>query len=374
MNRGAVSWLLLAAAACGGTEAGGDPSSSASAGSGGSAESCPAGSHRAAGSATCQATLDGWQSAPPLAKARDHHVTFVVESSAGPMLYALGGVQNMTTALSGGERAAIAANGSLGAWQAVPIPEPILGGSVAVVGSTVVVTAGIRLGTAGKTALSAKCDGGVVAADGSLAWSSCPALAEPLFHHAMVATGDHLYVVGGLTGAGNDNTPNVAIAAVVDGKVGPWSSGTALPDKRSHHGLALGPGALYVTGGLKGDPAGVSSGYRDVLRAPFAAGGTLGAWAKVGELPATLGTHASFVWLDHLYVLGGVENDSTNSDAVRRAPIAADGTVGAWESLPPLPKKRAHAHQTPLYRGFVYSVAGAFEHNSLADVFIGAFH
>jgi hypothetical protein len=361
-----VAWGALSA--CGGGEATGDASTSATGtGGAGGALSCPVGSHAR------EATPAGWANAPSLAKARDHHVTFVVEAGGGPFLYALGGVQNMTTALKDGERTAIAAKGSLGPWQSVSIPEPILGGGVAVVGTTVVITAGIRAGAGGKAALSAKCNVAAVGADGSLQWSTCLDLAETLFHHAMVASGDHLYVVGGLTGAGKDNTAKVEIATISGGKIGAWSDGMALPDKRSHHGLAVGTNALYVTGGLKGDPAGANTGYRDVLRAPIAADGSLGAWATVGELPANLGTHSSFVWLGQLYVLGGVEGDIHNTDAVRRAPIAADGTVGAWETLPPLPKKRAHAHQTPLFRGFVHSVGGAFEHSSIADVYIGNF-
>jgi hypothetical protein len=93
----------------------------------------------------------------------------------------------------------------------------------------------------------------------------------------------------------------------------------------------------------------------------------------VGQLPATLTTHASFVHAGSLYVVGGIESDSHNTAAVRRAPIGADGLVGAWESLPELPKARAHAHQAPFFEGRTYAVAGAYNHQSIADVFVGRF-
>ena len=80
---------------------------------------------------------------------------------------------------------------------------------------------------------------------------------------------------------------------------------------------------------------------------------------------------ASFFWAGHLYVVAGVENDATNTDHVRRAPITQEGTMGAWEDLPAIPKKHAHTHHTPVFGGFVYSAGGALNHASFADVFIG---
>lgn len=110
-----------------------------------------------------------------------------------------------------------------------------------------------------------------------------------------------------------------------------------------------------------------------MLRAPITSDGSLGEWSVAGELPLTLGTHASFVHSGALHVVGGVEGGSTNTAAARRAAIGADDTLGAWEDLPALPKARAHAHQTPVVGDLVYSVGGAFEHTSMTDVFIGRF-
>jgi hypothetical protein len=133
-------------------------------------------------------------------------------------------------------------------------------------------------------------------------------------------------------------------------------------------------GALYLTGGLEGDPA--SPGYEvfaDVLRAPILEDGTLGDWVDVGDLPHTLSTHASFVHGGFLHVVGGTEGDHMNTQAVRRAPIEEDGSVGAFEDLPAVPSPRAHAHHTPTLGSFVYAVGGALNHDSIAEVFIGRF-
>lgn len=332
--------------------------------------SCPAGSH-AVGS-ECVSTLAAWSSGPSLSGSRDHHVTFVVDSK---YLYAAGGVRDMKTPLSSVERSAIASDGSLGPWEAATqLPEASVGAGLGQVGDTIVVAGGIRIsGNSG--APSTRTDVGHASADGSVSWSVGPELSVSRFHAAAVAVGAHVFVIGGLTGAGTDNTPAVERAEVqADGSVGAWQMAKELPEKRSHQSVAATEDAIYVVGGLTGDPAGVHTTFSDVLRATVSADGSLGDWTTVGSLPVPLATHSSLIHLGYLYVLGGVEGNppsEQNTAAVRRAKIEADGSVGEWESLESLPKARAHCHQTPLVNGIIYSVAGAFEHASMTDVFLG---
>lgn len=355
----------------GGSGAGG---SSSTGGAGGS-EPCPAGSHAADGGG-CEATLAEWTTGPALAQKRDHHLTFVAVSDAGPMLYAAGGVVDNAQLLSSVEIAPIAADGSLGPWAtAAPLPEAAAGAGIAVVDNTVIVTGGYRLNGA-SPALSAETDVGKVLPDGSLGgWTVGPALGKTRFHHAMAVDGARIYAIGGLTGNNTDNIDTVEVATVSpDGTVSDWAEVAPLPTKRSHHSAVVHAGAIYVTGGLEGNPSSTTYvTFDEVLRAPIQADGTLGEWSVVGHMPDTLTTHASFVHAGSLYVVGGIEGDSHNTGAVRRAPIGADGAVGAWESLPDLPKARAHAHQAPFFEGHAYAVAGAYNHQSIADVYVGRF-
>jgi hypothetical protein len=317
-----------------------------------------------------------WATAAPLEQRRDHHLTFVVESDAGAFLHVMGGVIDNATLLDDSEVAAIQADGSLGPWQpGASMPEVAAGAGVAVVGRTLIVTGGYRQSAAGTSTLSSETDVAPILADGSIGeWAVGPALAETRFHAGTIAHGDSVYVVGGLTGDNTENTARVERAVVAaDGSVGAWADVGALPEPRSHHGVAATDDALYVTGGLTGNPNDDPTDFKDVLRAPIQGDGSLGPWATVGELPFTLGTHASFAHVGHLYVVAGIENDATNTAAVRRAPIAADGTVGAWEDVAPLPVAHAHAHQVPVFQGFAYAAGGAINHESTADVFIGRF-
>ena len=111
------------------------------------------------------------------------------------------------------------------------------------------------------------------------------------FHHSMIAWHDSIYVIGGLTGNNTDSTAVVERAVVSgDGKLGAWAKDTPLPDRRSHHGLALYEDALYVTAGLRGNPAGAHDDLKDVIRAPIMPDGSLGPWTTVGE-PAERARH-----------------------------------------------------------------------------------
>lgn len=343
-------------------------SSSNTGGSGGSM-SCEPGSHVGT-SGGCEATITGWTTGPSLMQKRDHHATMVAVSPAGAFLYVIGGVQDNTVDLDTVEFAPLAADGSVGAFAAgTKLPETMAGHGIATVGSTVVVGGGYRTGPV----LSKKTEYTTIQADGTLApWKSGPQMSIGRFHTQMIAHKDSIYVVGGLTGNNTDSTPKVERLVVSgEGVLGTWSQLTPLPKQRSHHGLAVWEGALYVTAGLTGNPAGAHEDFKDVLRAPINDDGTIGEWATVGELPVTLGTHSSFAHLGYLYVLSGVENNASNTKHVRRAPIGADGMVGTWEDLPQLPKAHAHAHHTPLHAGYVYSAGGALNHLSTTDVFVG---
>lgn len=339
-------------------------------GGGGAGGGCEQGSHE--GAAGCEAALTGWTTGPSLMEKRDHHTTFVAESEAGAFLYVLGGIQDNSNELSSVERALLAADGSVGPWASgQDLPEVMAGHMIATVDRTVVITGGYRKGPV----LSNKSEVATILADGTLSpWVEGPKMSVGRFHHGMVAWKDSVYVVGGLTGNNTDSTPVVERAVVAaDGSLGAWSALTPLPEQRSHFGLAVWEGALYLTAGLTGDPAGAHEDLKDVLRAAILDDGSIGDWTPAGELPAKLGTHASFAHLGYLYVLGGVENNSMNTDHVRRAPIGADGTVGVWEDTLPLPAAHAHAHQTPVHAGFVYSAGGALNHVSVGDVFVGRF-
>ncbi len=338
-------------------------------GQGGQGPDCPDGTHVSGND--CEALFDGFEQAPGLLEARDHHVTFAKETAFGTFLYVAAGVQDNSLLLRTVERAPINADGTLGAWQALPdLPSSAPGAGVALVDNTVLIIGGLRAFKPSTKVMVADIqDNGDLTQVGD-----GPDLTVSRFHLTAVSHGKTVYVIGGLTGDGKDNTPSVERAEVGDLGVGAFSETTPLPAKRSHHAAVVIDDTIYVLGGLTGDPAGQNEGYSDVLRSVLGADGTPGPWEHAGDLPYNLATHAAFAHAGKLYVLGGVQEDTQDADALLAAPLLDDGTLGSFELVGNLPMERAHDHQTPLVNGVFYSIGGAHHHISQSEAYRGIFH
>jgi hypothetical protein len=292
-------------------------------------------------------------------------VSFVVETPAGPFLYAGAGAVDAAAPVTSFERAPIDSNGGIGSWQTLAASADIVGGGVAVSDRLVFITGGFRGDGA-----SAETNVGRVGDDGSLTLEAGPDMLSRRYHHSMVQHDGWAYVVGGFL----DDQRSIAEVerARIDPEhgLGPWIADHKLPTARSHHAVVAHDGALYVVAGFNRQAADAPPGYvdenfADVLRSAIQSDGSLGEWTKVGALPKPLAIFAAFVRGEELYVVGGLEGPTKGGmfiEAVRRATIKADGTVGTFEEVPAaLPEPRGHCHQAPVYGTAVYSIGGASE-------------
>jgi hypothetical protein len=347
--------------------AGGSGGVGGSGGAGGS--DCPAGSHPG-GNDPCEADLTGWVAGPELTRARDHHVTFVDEVTAGTFLYAIGGASAAGAPLTSAERSSIAADGSLGPFEDVEnLPNGLIGPGVAQVGHGFVIAGGLKIN--GKSTTETWV--GSVGDDGHLTFAAGPALTESRYHLTLIAAKGYVFSIGGLgqdivNGMPTQSVSDVVERASFDGTtLSPFEAVGALPSQLTHHAAILIGDAIYVIGGGAGAPA-----TTDILRSPLSEAGDLGAWEVVGQLPEGRATSSAAFFLDHLYVIAGMAMlTGDERDTVLRAPVSAGGAVGAFEELAPLPKERAHSHQTPLHAGVFYSVGGSINHVPQKDVFLG---
>jgi hypothetical protein len=301
-----------------------------------------------------------WQCVAPAPPARDHHVVFNARAGRGDVIY-VGGGTDYRTMNDAVQRSVIGADGLPGPWVATtPLPHPLAGASAVAARGFVVLTGGQVAPQGGLRGLTrvAETYTAPIAADGSLGtWTPGPALPAPRFHHPSVYHDGRVYVVGG-QGATEAEAGVFAARLGADGRLGPWQTLRPLPEPRSHHAIVIDHGALYVIGGLAGNPARQPVQHRSVLRAAIARDGTLGEWQTVGELPHAYATHSAFVFGDALWVVGGVEDNTTFSARVWRAPLSRSGVLGTWSEAQPLPFGRGHVHQTPVIGGRVYSVGG----------------
>jgi len=341
-------------------------------GAGGADPACEPGSHDD-GTGTCVAALGEFADASPLAFARDHHMTWAVERSAGKFLFVAGGYKNMTTEVSSIERAQIAEDGSLGAWQTLTPEADTSGAIIGTSGNTVVLAGGYRgNGPSKVTEIATIDDSGAI---------SDLTLAEPLnqsrFHGGGVQSHGFFYAVGGMDGSGT-SLATLERASYQDGVLGAWTTlPVEMPEARSHQGVATNDESIYVTGGLSrinNDFANDAS-YDTVLRGVLAEDGSIGAFTQQTPLPLTLSIHSSFVHAGHLYVVGGLDVDASKFlKTIYRAPIGEDGDLAEWEEVSvQLPRARGHSHQTPVVDGVLYSVGGHLNGTSQDEVYFAKF-
>lgn len=353
-----------------GTTGAGGSGGGGTGGNGGSAPVCPPGAHEIAGGA-CEATFSGWADGPALKHKRDHHVTFVAETPAGNFLYVAAGAGSASGALAI-ERSTIAEDGSLGAFSDVAqLPTGIIGPGLALRERGFVLGGG--LGNDGNSSTATYV--GKVGDDGGVTLTKGPDLGASRYHVSLVYVKGFVFALGGLfqqVNGGNvkqDVVDTVERASFDGDTLSAFTMMPPLPTKLTHHATFTHDGAIYLLGGGSGVEA-----VPDILRATVSDAGDLGAWENVGKLAEGRASSAVTVFLDHLYVIGGMSSLTGGEKAtVLGGAFDAAGMLGDFSALTPLPKARAHSHQAPLYKGHLYSVGGSINHAPQAQVFVGTF-
>ena len=311
-----------------------------------------------------------WASSAALPTARDHHVTFITTGSRGSWLYVGGGRKGDST-YADAYRARVDGDGMITSWEAAkPLPGAYADMALGSDEDYVFLAGGLDAnGAATNAAFVAPVFG-----DGRLgSWKATTfPLPAPRAHAAAVVSDGYAYVIGG-------SERHAAVATVYRAKIGaggatgPWTGIGALPGARSHHAAIVRDGSIYVVAGNAGtseDPQPLN----DVIRATIGKDGSLGAWQTLSTLDASFATHAVVVYQDEMYVMGGVENNSHFSDRVMRAPFLADGSLGAWQTVnSPLPAPRAHVHHVPVLGDRIFSVGGSLSGQPTPDVVAGIF-
>lgn len=336
------------------------------------AETCADGTYRTL-EGTCARfpTVAIARSAVAITPARDHHTTLVRETADGPYLYVFGGTDAWKTNHDDIQRAKIAPDGTLGAFEVVGrLPAGRAGHCMVDLGDRVFLGGGILGRAPSVTTLLVP-----LGPDGKVGEAVAgPNLPLPVLHLTCDRQGDFLYAVGG-RGKDNRSTRMSARLHIVPGGVdGAFMPQTELTPDRSHHASFVRGRRLYVVGGLTGSAMGDYDEHADVISAPIDDAGSLGAWEPAGKLPAGLSVSSALLRDDAVYVVGGLETGGFTT-TVRRATFGADGTLTPFvTSNASLPDARGHVHQLPQWGSFFYSVGGKNDREeSLSTVDIGRF-
>ena len=172
-----------------------------------------------------------------------------------------------------------------------------------------------------------------------------------------------VYVTGG---ADSSNAPRTSVwsASILGGgQIGAWTSTSPLPAGRAFHASVVatpfnsrvkGTGFLYVLGGAT-DAAGTPAS--EIYRAPLAADGTVGAWETLGALPAALHSMNAVIFRGEIYVAGGSTTGNAPVSTVYRARLDSLGAIGSWQTLAALPTARSY-HGLTQFGGYLYVFGG----------------
>lgn len=206
------------------------------------------------------------------------------------------------------------------------------------------------------------------------AWTAGPALPVPLSSHALAAYGGAVYLLGGRSGPGLAALSDVMVSKLSSqGRLGAWIPATSLPEGRTALGAVAYGGYLFAVAGdtVQTGPDGSPEfdPTPDVLSAKILSDGTLGAWQSLTPLPQ--GDERDFagvtVYYGNLYVVGGAGVGAfVGTNTALYAPIEADGSVGAWQSGALLPDNgaRVEAPAVAAY-GQVFALGGDQPQNGI---------
>ena len=178
-------------------------------------------------------------------------------------------------------------------------------------------------------------------------WKSGPAAALPGAGEggALLQVGTHLYYVGGRAADAKDefaNLADVATAAIGPDGLSTWSAAAALPEPRALSAAAYLAGTAYVIGGTSATESATTTVYAGK---PDTVTGLITMWTLVDalQLPVPRSGASVVTVSDGLILLGGADENNAPQTSVWKATLQADGTLGAWEEMSPLPEPRANA-------------------------------
>ncbi|MBX3211396.1 MAG: hypothetical protein KF850_05135 [Labilithrix sp.] len=337
---------------------------------------CDDGTYRVS-SGSCEAfpSIAVSRSPTTIAPPRDHHTTLVRETASGVWLYVIGGTDAWDTLHDDVQRARIADDGSVGAFEEVgKLPAPRAGhcmieskGRLYLLGGVV---GSVRAGSSeSSVVLDLDADGKVTRA------AAGPDLPDAVMHLTCDLVGDFVYAHGGRDRRSKSTKLSARARLAADGTLSAFEKQTPLSPDRSHHASFVKDGRLYLLGGLTGDPTATFEDRKDVVFATIDADGALGEWSAAGSLPRSISVSSAQLYKDAVYVFGGLEDGVRFSNKIRRATFEGDGVLGPFSTLKStLPDPRGHVHQTPTWKDFIYSVGGKdMTDRSLDAIDVGRF-
>lgn len=168
------------------------------------------------------------------------------------------------------------------------------------------------------------------------AWTTYTALPATIYFSSVIVTNSRVFILGGLISGGWSGVVYTA-PINTDGTLGTWATTTSLPATVGYSEAVVVSGGVVETSRVYVLASQVASAESpNVYSAPVNANGTLGAWVTLAPLPINLRYTQAVQTRTRLYLLGGLSNGVAMA-SVYSAPINPDGSLGLWVAGANLP-------------------------------------
>jgi len=205
-------------------------------------------------------------------------------------------------------------------------------------------------------------------------WYRDTDLSSPRSMITAVAYNNKMYLLGGKTSSGGtvSITSSAQVADITaTGKLGSWSTDTALPYTDYGYGAQAYNGYLYLIGGASSvGGAPLSSVYYNKINSD----GSLNSWVQTSSLTGgrlTEGGDFSTTWGGYIYLSGGCsavqgsgsDYCTTTATDTQLASINADGSLDTWTEDPAVADGRV-GENVVAWRNYVYEIGGCTAQNT----------
>jgi hypothetical protein len=208
------------------------------------------------------------------------------------------------------------------------LPSGLSNHQAKVFGNYLVVSGGRdRLGKPVSQMLTARIRG-----NGSLEpWKVETPLFAPLSGHAMESLNGYAYIAGGMRTTGKVESPTTQVLVSQlgrDGYPGKWRRTTDLPEGIYAHAMVASADSLFILGGNTAD--GISNSvYRGIMEKD----GRISSWKQVTSLPSALAYASAVVVNGYIVVVGGqspAEGKTLIMPTTYVGPLVKDGEPSTW--------------------------------------------
>ncbi len=147
-----------------------------------------------------------------------------------------------------------------------------------------------------------------------------------------------------------------------------WTNLLSFPKALILHSSTIVENHVYVLGGKEENPGSSLNIINSVYVGLINSNGSIQSWTPLTPLPSPLMLGAAVVLNNHLYYIGGENNSGVNNPNVYVSSINSDGTIGPWSIAGTIPGGGLNSEVAFSYQNKIIVAAGNSNNTNIANV------